>query len=474
MPPSIVALIAVVFVFLVDGPKIHLRRTVSSWPGVAAFQLARPLSIGADVHSSPSFLSSRTFVATRSGTRASSPTIRLSAAAGPPDGSQFQHVLAILTLPQTTGDKIANEAILNFVLPLTRKLSVVLRGENQDGSSNAFFASASSLSTLRRYVGEVYSELWDACTPGDSPSLDAAWNLCNVVVYPQNLPNTPPESWIHIQPDLDGVCSHDALIGWQTEEATGTGLRYQNSFGGLNAHVAAINAERAARKLSQVTAIPVEPWPPGATTSDADSHEEHVVFLEDDEKEEAVSEADDRESQSPLLFDSVAVGGTWDGLHYGHCKLLTLAVSAVRPVTGKLLVGVTADSMLLRKAYASYIPNFAQRAAGVKQFLGRLAPGLINRIAIVEITDEFGPPGAAAPSTSKGGRKYVNDFDALVLSHETLGTGHRLNRHRVEVLKLPPLTLLCTRRTEPHGMSSTAMRRIRSQHDAANPLVAKK
>jgi phosphopantetheine adenylyltransferase len=33
------------------------------------------------------------------------------------------------------------------------------------------------------------------------------------------------------------------------------------------------------------------------------------------------------------------VGGTFDGLHFGHRKLLTLAMSSVNPVTGRLLVG---------------------------------------------------------------------------------------------------------------------------------------
>lgn len=55
-----------------------------------------------------------------------------------------------------------------------------------------------------------------------------------------------------------------------------------------------------------------------------------------------------------------------------------------------------------------------------------------------------------------------NDFDALVLSHETLQTGRKLNEFRVNELGLKPLKLLCTQRTEPYGMSSTTLRRMRS------------
>ena len=75
-----------------------------------------------------------------------------------------------------------------------------------------------------------------------------------------------------------------------------------------------------------------------------------------------------------------------------------------------------------------------------------------NRCSIVPIEDSFGPPGQKV-----GGA----EFDALVLSHETLETGLLLNQHRQSELGLPPLKLLCTRRTEAHGMSSTALRRLR-------------
>jgi hypothetical protein len=75
-----------------------------------------------------------------------------------------------------------------------------------------------------------------------------------------------------------------------------------------------------------------------------------------------------------------------------------------------------------------------------------------SRVKLVPLDDNFGPPG-------KLGSAHL--FDALVLSHETLQTGFELNQHRQQVLGLPPLQLLCTRRTEAHGMSSTTLRRLR-------------
>jgi phosphopantetheine adenylyltransferase len=82
-----------------------------------------------------------------------------------------------------------------------------------------------------------------------------------------------------------------------------------------------------------------------------------------------------------------------------------------------------------------------------------------NRIRCVPINDEYGPPGQEVNSEVYPG--IANDFDALVLSHETLRTGKKLNRRRVDELEMKPLKLLCTQRTEPHGMSSTALRRMR-------------
>ena len=262
--------------------------------------------------------------------------------------------------------------------------------------------------------------------------------------------------------------------------------------GGLREHVDAVNAERASRGLGALEALHVDDWPDGAEVTG----DPNVVFLEDDDafdrmrgggarsssssssssvgrrRSKKAGEDEDDGDDGPIgpggtaippssLYSSVCVGGTFDGMHYGHRKLLTLAVSSVQPVTGRLLVGVTRDEMLSHKAYADRIPTLDVRIAGVLDFVGNLAPGMMNRVRCVPIGDEYGPPGQPVGSVTYPG--LANDFDALVLSHETLPTGRKLNAYREGVLGLGPLKLLCTQRTEPHGMSSTALRRMRTK-----------
>ncbi|KAL7449938.1 hypothetical protein ACHAWC_001947 [Mediolabrus comicus] len=408
---------------------------------------------------------------------------------------KHKHTLAILTMPQSASARIANEAILETAISVTtQRLSVILR--TNTGGSNSLTGegySNVSLTQLRRYAGEIYSMAWDAALGLDEKQSDSesegegelagpitqGKKLLDLIVYPQNMPNSPPEGWIDLRPDLSCICSHDSITGWISSDdfATGTGRKYASTegqgMGGLQAHVDAVNAERKVKGLDPLVALHVDDWPDGAEVTG----DPNVVFLEDEDAFEkiqttGVSSAKDQNNAftglslggaaipGTSLYSSVCVGGTFDGMHYGHRKLLTLAISSVQPISGRLLIGVTIDAMLTKKAFADRIPPLEERMAGVLEFIGNLAPGMKNRIRCVPISDEYGPPGQ--PPESKNYPGLQNDFDALVLSHETLPTGRKLNRYREDTLGIPPLKLLCTQRTEPHGMSSTALRRMRS------------
>ena len=312
-------------------------------------------------------------------------------------------------------------------------------------------------------------------------------------MYPHQLPNTPPESWLYHRPDLECIVSHDCILGWSSigssinVNVNGEGCGH----GGLASHVNAINDDRKGRGLNPIIAMQVSPWPSAAAATsptnvltkqsnvyyledevspsslqdkllnnDNDAeYDEDMVFLEDEnaflEDPTIISKSNlsflgttSMKIQDELLFNNVAVGGTFDGLHYGHRKLLTLAISSVEPTNGKLLIGITSDDMLTSKKLSEYIPSLDDRIYNVKQFLNALSPGLKNRINIVVLNDPFGPPA------------HQDNIDALVLSHETLENGILLNDIRKKK-GLKELKLLCTRRTEGNVMSSTMLRQWR-------------
>jgi len=355
-------------------------------------------------------------------------------------------------------------------------VSIVLRCQNDSTTTNNNTRRKPKLNDLRGYVGEIYSLVWDSVLGLDEPPPN---ELLDVVVYPQNLPNAAPEQWINHRPDLECICSHDSIIGWSSDSTEGSGSRYQDvegsGCGGLESHVAAVNVDRRGRGMENLQSLPVEKWPEVCVNDDKDD----VIFLEGEEEDVGlpgtVSLADANQDSlgglmgsgyripSTSLYNSVAVGGTFDGMHYGHRKLLTLAISSVLPNMGKLLIGITTDDMLQQKVFAELIPPLDDRIQGVREFVDTVAPGMKNRIKIIPIKDAYGPPGVALDSDIYAG--VENDFDALVLSHETLPTGKRLNEHRAQNLGLGSLKLLCTRRTDAHTMSSTVLRKLRKERN---------
>lgn len=254
------------------------------------------------------------------------------------------------------------------------------------------------------------------------------------------------------------------MLGWHSTGPSSNEYLNKNDqgLGGLASHCAAVNDDRISRGLDPVDSLCIE-LPRGAVNLP------RVTFLEDSTARNSLSkstedngDADDRDESLGLLggsrldsnlYDSVAVGGTFDGVHYGHRKLLTLAVSSVAP-NGRLMIGVTSDEMLQRKTLAKYIEPASQRVHEVLDFVSNLAPGIKNRVKVEVIQDAFGPPAVE------------DHFTALVLSHETLNNGLALNEVRKKK-GFDELTLLCTRRTEANAMSSTALRRMRAELDVS-------
>ncbi|KAJ6502408.1 hypothetical protein C8R45DRAFT_895810 [Mycena sanguinolenta] len=120
-------------------------------------------------------------------------------------------------------------------------------------------------------------------------------------------------------------------------------------------------------------------------------------------------------SDSPSLFPVVALGGTFDHLHAGHKILLSMAAFIA---STKLIVGVTSDALLTRKAHAAVLEPLPVRTAAVRAFLAQFKPGL--EVDAVPISDVYGPTGWDA------------NIQALVVSKETVDGGKAIAAHRAK------------------------------------------
>ncbi|KAJ6597035.1 hypothetical protein DFH09DRAFT_109657 [Mycena vulgaris] len=116
---------------------------------------------------------------------------------------------------------------------------------------------------------------------------------------------------------------------------------------------------------------------------------------------------------TPPLFPVVVLGGTFDHLHAGHKILLSMAAWIA---SEKLIVGVTDDALLTRKANAAVLEPLAQRTAAVRAFLRAFRPHLTYDV--VPISDVYGPTGWDA------------NIQALVVSKETVSGAAAIARHR--------------------------------------------
>ena len=113
----------------------------------------------------------------------------------------------------------------------------------------------------------------------------------------------------------------------------------------------------------------------------------------------------------------VAVGGTFNPLHDGHKALLTRAYQLSSG--GELLIGITSNEMARKKYHE--VEDWEVRKQTVMDFI---QDTFGSSPLIVRLDDPFGPT-------------IDEDFDYLVVSHETEPTAHLINTRRAELEKRP-------------------------------------
>lgn len=142
-------------------------------------------------------------------------------------------------------------------------------------------------------------------------------------------------------------------------------------------------------------------------------------------------------NDSPLLSKgSVVLGGTFDHIHVGHKILLS---EAMLMADKRLLIGVTAKSMVGRKTLSELIKPWHVRATQLREFVddvsgisSTLPPDIqenevtrterskMPKLEIVEINDPIGPAGSDP------------NLNCIVVSQETLKGGAMVNDARIK------------------------------------------
>ncbi len=108
------------------------------------------------------------------------------------------------------------------------------------------------------------------------------------------------------------------------------------------------------------------------------------------------------------------VGGTFDPLHDGHKHLLKRSFD-VAGSKGQVVIGLTSDSFASRKNHP--IHPFALRRAELERFISSIIPS--THWEIEPLNDRYGSALDA-------------DFDALIVSEETLAAAIEINKIRRE------------------------------------------
>ena len=108
------------------------------------------------------------------------------------------------------------------------------------------------------------------------------------------------------------------------------------------------------------------------------------------------------------------VGGTFDPLHDGHRRLLDRSFELAGP-SGHVVIGLTTDTFASRKVHP--IRPFAERKADLETY-----------IAVKDYPVDW----QIEPLIDRFGSAIESDFDAIVVSEETLHVAVEINKCRRE------------------------------------------
>ena len=123
------------------------------------------------------------------------------------------------------------------------------------------------------------------------------------------------------------------------------------------------------------------------------------------------------------MFETVAVGGTFDLFHRGHRALLRQAFK----VGNRVLIGLCSDDFVKKMRKPHGIASYAKRLEELEKLLRK--KGVLERAEISSLDDAYG-------LTLSDTR-----IEAIVVSEDTEPRAHKINKKR-ESLGMQPLPIV--------------------------------
>lgn len=150
----------------------------------------------------------------------------------------------------------------------------------------------------------------------------------------------------------------------------------------------------------------------------------------------------------------VCMGGTFNILHRGHKELINKAFQ-IAGKNGSVFIGLTTSNILGKK---SYLKTFEEREEILIQYLHE--KGFIERAIIKPIKDRYGP-------------SIEKDFNAIVVSSETVKTAEEINKKRMEKGKKPLEIVKIPLILADDGVPISSTRIIKNEIDLNGRVLSK-